>query len=88
MSHAKDRKRAQSGWIFRNGELVRAEDWYRDHPTRAMRQAQVDAAVKQELAKIATPEPIKPYFCSKCNRFHKSGAILTAHRDFATVVTV
>jgi len=45
MSKAKDRARAESGWIFREGHLVRKEDWYKAHPTKTQRQTQVDDAV-------------------------------------------
>lgn len=54
MSKAKDRARAESGWIYRNGELVRKEEWYKAHPTREMlaeRQVTVDAAIRDEMAK-------------------------------------
>ncbi|MFA7101318.1 MAG: hypothetical protein WC196_06265 [Bacilli bacterium] len=54
MSRRKDRERAESGLIFRDGHLVRKEDWYAAHPTREMldeRQRKVDEAVQLELAK-------------------------------------
>ena len=54
MSKRKDRERAESGLIFRDGHLVRKEDWYAAHPTREMlaeRQRRVDDAVQAELAK-------------------------------------
>jgi hypothetical protein len=52
MSHRKNRERAEAGWIFRNGHLVRKEEWYAEHPTREMlaeKQRQVDGAVEQEM---------------------------------------
>jgi len=48
MSKAKDRARAESGLIFRDGKLVNKEEWYAAHPTREMlaqQQAGVDKAV-------------------------------------------
>jgi sulfur carrier protein ThiS len=48
MSRRKDRERAESGLIFRNGGLVRKEDWYAAHPTSEMKKAkqvEVDKAV-------------------------------------------
>ena len=52
MSKAKDRARAESGLIFRDGGLVKKEDWYAAHPTREMlkeRQAGVDKAVSEMM---------------------------------------
>ena len=52
MSKAKDRARAESGLIFRDGGLVKKEDWYAAHPTREMlkeRQAGVDKAVSDMM---------------------------------------
>ena len=37
MGKNKDRKRAEQGWIWRNGELVRKEVWYKQHPTPEMK---------------------------------------------------
>jgi len=48
MSKRLDRERAESGWIWRDGQLVRKEEYYASHPTRQMlaeRQAGVDKAV-------------------------------------------
>jgi len=59
MSKARDRARAESGLIFRDGKLWRKEDWYALHPTREMlaeRQAQVDLAVLEEMAKKETED--------------------------------
>ena len=53
MSKAKDRARAESGFIFRDGHLVRKVDWYAAHPTNEMlrlRQATVDEALAAEMA--------------------------------------
>jgi uncharacterized Zn ribbon protein len=36
MSNRKNRERAEAGWIFRDGRLVRKEEWYAAHPTREM----------------------------------------------------
>jgi hypothetical protein len=91
MSGRKDRERAESGLIFRDGHLVRKEVWYAAHPTKEMLAVQrvtVKSAVKDELAKkfapelpsLQTPEP-KPYFCSKCGHEHKVGTkIYEAHK--------
>ena len=54
MSKAKDRARAELGLIFRDGKLVKKEDWYKTHPTKEMQAQQqvvVDAAVKDEMVK-------------------------------------
>ncbi len=54
MSNRKNRERAEAGWIFRDGRLVRKEEWYAAHPTREMlaeRQKKVDEAVRQEMLK-------------------------------------
>jgi hypothetical protein len=52
MSRRKDRERAQSGIIFRDGHLVNAEEWYKAHPNKetlrqqaSAKQAEVDKAV-------------------------------------------
>lgn len=53
MSKAKDRARAESGTIFRDGSYVNAEEWHKAHPTREMlhqRQAKVDNAVADLMA--------------------------------------
>lgn len=82
MSGRKDRERAESGLIFRDGHLVRKEDWYKIHPTREMlaqQQTVVDAAVKDAVQKIVHPDKLievpeeQPYFCSKCQRTHRVG---------------
>uniref|UniRef100_A0A6M3LB71 Uncharacterized protein n=1 Tax=viral metagenome TaxID=1070528 RepID=A0A6M3LB71_9ZZZZ len=48
MSNRKNRERAEAGLIWRNGGLVRKEDWYAAHPTPEMKrqtQREVDTAV-------------------------------------------
>jgi len=48
MSNRKNRERAEAGWIFRDGRLVRKEEWYTAHPTPEMKrqkQSEVDKAV-------------------------------------------
>jgi exopolysaccharide biosynthesis protein len=52
MSRRKDRERAESGLIFRDGHLVRKEDWYKTHPTAEMKREQqstVDKAVAEHF---------------------------------------
>lgn len=84
MSHSKDRARAESGQIFRDGQLVSKSEWYVIHPTKKMRtQASVDKAVasimetklKDISAAIAeatlAASQGKPYFCTKCLRWHR-----------------
>lgn len=92
MSKAKDRARAELGYIFRDGHLVRKEDWLRAHPTkqmRAERQVGVDEAVTAEMAnkfeqKLTMPADIKSYFCSQCQHKHNvGGKIFIAHRQYA-----
>jgi hypothetical protein len=61
MSGRKDRERAESGLIFRDGHLVRKEDWYKTHPTREMlakQQVVVDAGVRTEMAKLFPKQEI------------------------------
>jgi len=74
MSKRKDRARAESGLIFRNGHLVNKEDWYKANPTRAQRQAGVDKAVAEVMAKkvahIPEVEPPKRYYCTACCKYH------------------
>jgi len=55
MSKRKDRERAESGLIFRNGKLMSKEEWAILNPTSeevATRQNGVDTAVADHLAKI------------------------------------
>ena len=70
MSHKADKERAESGLIFRNGRLVRKEDWYGTHPI-------------SKVVELPDPEPIldlQPYFCGKCQRRHNPGSkIYSAH---------
>ena len=97
MSKRKDRERAESGIIHRDGKLVRKEEWYASHPTREMlkeRQAGVDKFVAEEMAKkldfkdqsaVMAEAGVKfSYFCSKCNHRHTEGSkICTDHRQYA-----
>lgn len=87
MSKAKDRARAESGLIFRDGQLWEKEDWYRLHPTREMRAATqqgVNAAVAAELEEKFRD---KPYLCGKCGRKHKPGSkIYGDHKQFISEV--
>jgi len=53
MSRSKDRARAESGLIFRNGEFVNKEEWKKAHPSPDMKrhtQAEVDKAIKDMRA--------------------------------------
>lgn len=96
MSRSKDRARAESGLIFRDGSLHKKEDWYAAHPTREMRaerQAGVDKAVADLMAEKvekASTESKFSYYCSKCNHRHTEGSqICMKHREFArTPVTL
>jgi hypothetical protein len=96
MSRRKDRERAESGIIFRDGHYVNKDEWYAAHPTRQMlaeRQAKVDEAVTQEMAaKRLTPKqereaagaPPFDYWCSKCKHPHKYGSkVHEQHQDHA-----
>jgi len=88
MSKSKDRARAESGLIFRDGELVNKEEWYAAHPTREMlaeRQAGVDKAVSNI---ILANDKGEPYFCTKCNAVHRRGKVFVDHRQFASKVVV
>ena len=88
MSKSKDRARAESGLIFRDGELVNKEEWYAAHPTREMRlaqQAEVDKAVADL---ILANDKGEPYFCTKCNIIHRRGKVFVDHRQFASKVVV
>jgi hypothetical protein len=52
LSKRKDRERAESGLIFRDGKPRRKEDWYAIHPTREMRRQQqekVNSAIATEM---------------------------------------
>ena len=87
MSRLKDRQRAKSGWVYRSGQLVNKAEYDASHPTREMlaeRQAKVDKAVAEEMAK----HTIKSYFCSKCNRKHNAGSkVFKEHWDFMASAT-
>lgn len=96
MSRRKDRARAQSGTIFRDGKLVNAEEWYVAHPTRetlAKRQAEVDEAIAEMKRHETTPEEHKAagappfdYFCTKCEHTHKHGSKI--HENHAMLAKV
>ena len=81
MSKRKDRERAESGTIFRNGTLWEKAKWYASHPTRAMRiatQMIVNDAVGKELEQKFSPAPYK---CTKCGRTHRPGTkVYEEHR--------
>lgn len=84
MSKAKDRTRAELGWIFRDGKLVRKEDYYAAHPTPEMLTEQrqtVKSAVKDEMAKkFSIPNR---YYCTACRHYHvKSSKIGSEHTNF------
>ena len=71
MSKRKDRERAESGLIFRNGRLWNKEEWYAIHPTRGMVNAtkeRVAMAVDTELKKKFAAEP---YHCTRCGHVHR-----------------
>ena len=88
MSGRKDRERAELGYIFRDGQLWKKEDWYALHPTRDMVKATqdtVNAAVGTELDKKFGGEAHKdkPYQCGECGRTHRPGsAIYREHLEF------
>jgi len=84
MSRAKDRARAESGLIFRDGHLVNKEDWYKAHPTRAQLQAQVDEAVHAEMARKEKAKNIPSrYYCTACRKHHiKTSKVGTEHMNF------
>jgi len=50
MSKRKDEERAKSGYIFRDGHLIRKEEWP-GTPEHTERQKKVDRAVDSELKK-------------------------------------
>lgn len=77
MSRRKDRERAKSGVVFRNGHMVDLVEWELAHPTRAQRQQVIDDAI---VAEMAIRE--EPYSCSKCNIKHTKGKIHMAHRMY------
>jgi len=37
MSRRKDRERAESGTIFRDGKLVKKAEWYKTHPPKLVK---------------------------------------------------
>jgi hypothetical protein len=94
MSRAKDRARAESGIIFRDGKLVRKEEWYAAHPTREMiaaQQAQVDAEidryrVEESIARqtaIRRESAPHRYYCTACRKYHtQSSKVGKEHTNF------
>ena len=83
MSKAKDRARAEAGLIFRDGRLVRKEDWYKDHP----KLQHVIEAAKAEIANRPAVTTELPYYCAKCSHQHKPGTKIHAeHIGFAVIV--
>lgn len=95
MSKSKDRVRAESGIIFRDGRLVRKEDWFAAHPTKQTQQAKVDKAVENEMqAKYPTLDPKdtsavlaeqEPYFCNHCKVTHRRGKIHQEHHKYIRI---
>ena len=78
MSKKADRARAESGIIFRDGQLVRKEEWYAAHPTRQMLQER-QAGVDEAVAEIMATKNNAPYFCTKCNCRHIKGKLYNSH---------
>lgn len=68
----RDRVRAESGTIFRDGSYVNKEEWYAAHPTRAMKAQQSTVGA--------------PYQCTVCNRRHSKGKIYQQHLEHAEPV--
>ena len=70
MSKAKDRARAESGLIFRDGKLVNKDEWYAAHPTKEMLWA-MRQPTPQEVEAAGIP-PFIPnrYYCTACRRHH------------------
>ena len=63
MSKRKDRERAESGLIHRNGEFVKKEEWYAAHLTpemRMQRQAGVDKAVADLMGAELMSDSLDP----------------------------
>jgi len=56
MSKRKDRERAKSGSVWRDGGLVSKEEYYASHPTREMR-AEQEAKEKAEIWASRKPVP-------------------------------
>ncbi len=77
MSRSKDRERAKSGIVFRNGHLVERVEWETAHPNKAQRQAIVDEVLKAHVFASS-----KPYACTKCGIKHTRGKIHLAHRQY------
>jgi len=87
MSKAKDRARAESGIIFRDGSYVNKEEWYAAHPTSEMltqRQAETDKAVAVEMARKQKAKNIPSrYYCTACRKHHiKTSKVGKEHINF------
>jgi len=82
MRKAKDRARAKSGIIFRDGSYVSKEEWYAAHPTREMR-LQQQVSVDEAVAEMVATKPNAPYFCAKCNCRHIKGKVYNSHLVYA-----
>jgi len=86
MSHKKDRERAESGTIFRNGQYWSKKDWNILHPSKqGMAEANVSSRAIIPWLEPAEEQPTeKPYFCAKCKRTHKPGSkVYQAHKEVA-----
>ena len=92
MSKSKNRARAQSGIIFRNGKLWDAKEWEKSPDNKkavketikeAAREAATDF-LEANKAPLQETKVLAPYFCTRCNRQHKPGSqVYTAHTDHA-----
>lgn len=74
MSKRKDRERAKSGSIFRDGRLWDAEEWYAAHPTREVlvarhdqQKVEVKNAIEEAQAFAKIPNR---YYCTLCRKTH------------------
>jgi len=102
MSKAKDRARAESGTIFRDGKYVNKEEWYAANLTpemRARRQVGVDKAIAQAMADKLDPKdtdaviaeaelkhPTIAYHCTKCGKWHIRGKIHQDHWQYQDIL--
>lgn len=94
MSKSKNRARAQSGIIFRNGKLWDAKEWEKSPENKKIYREALKEAAREEAADFleANKAPLQetkisvaaPYFCTRCNRQHKPGSqVYTAHTNHA-----
>lgn len=80
MSKAKDRARAESGRIFRDGKLWNREDWVKLHPSPPVVPAQFPRGSRAPLEVVSKPPA---YYCDKCKHPHKLGSkIYEAHEQY------